>query len=251
MTDNGPQFVSQDFANFMKLNGIKHIKTLPYHPASNGAVERLVQTFKKAMISKVQKGVTISQMLFSFLLSYRTTPHSITNVTPAELFMNRNIRTKLDLIQPNIESTVTKAQGMQKAQHDTKARETRYVIGENVMAKNYRSGPKWLPGVIVEQLGTLIFLVQLDNGMFWKRHVDQLCGRDQSSGNNTDSEAAYASTDSTNESSEISNEAVTDTTSEATQNETVTTATSNSIPARRYPDRVRRPPKQYQTDSDN
>ena len=49
------------------------------------------------------------------------------------------------------------------------------------MVKNYRSGPKWLPGVIVEQLGTLTFLVQLDNGMFWKRHVDQLRGRDQSS----------------------------------------------------------------------
>ena len=129
------------------------------------------------------------------------------------------------------------------------------MIGENVMAKNYRSGPKWLPGVIVEQLGTLTFLVQLDNGMFWKRHVDQLRGRDQSSSNNTDSEAAYASTDSndenTNEPSEISNGAVTDTTLETTQNETVTTTTSNSVPARRYPDRVRRPPKRYQTDSDN
>ena len=150
VTDNGPQFVSQDFANIMKLNGIKHIKTSPYHPASNRAVERLVQTFKKAMMSKLQKGVTISQMLSSFLLSYRTTPHSTTNVTPAELFMNRNIRTRLDLIQPNIESTVTKAQGMQKAQHDTKAKETRYMIGENVMAKNYWNGPKWVPGVIVE-----------------------------------------------------------------------------------------------------
>ena len=255
VTYNGPQFVSQDFANFMKLNGIKHIKTSPYHPASNGAVEKLVQTFKKAMMSKLQKGVTISQMLSSFLLSYRTTPHSTTNVTPAELFINRNIRTRLDLIQPNIESTVTKAQGMQKAQHDTKAKETRYMIGENVMAKNYRNGPKWVPGVIVEQLGTLTFLVQLDNGMFWKRHVDQLRGRDQSSNNNAqpEAEAAYASTDSndenTNESSEISNGAVTDT--EATRNETVPTTTSNSVPARRYPDRVRRPPKRYQTNSDN
>ena len=66
-----------------------------------------------------------------------------------------------------------------------------YMIGENVMAKNYRSGPKWLPGVIVEQLETLTFLVQLDNGMFWKRHVNQLLGSDQSSSNNTDLEAAY------------------------------------------------------------
>ena len=40
------------------------------------------------------------------------------------------------------------------------------MIGENVIAKNYRSGPKWLPGVIIEQLGTFTFLVQLDNGIF-------------------------------------------------------------------------------------
>ena len=64
------------------------------------------------------------------------------------------------------------AQGMQKANHDKKTKETQYLIGQNVMAKNFRNGPRWLPGVIVEQLGTLTFLVQLDNGMFWKRHVD-------------------------------------------------------------------------------
>ena len=113
VTDSGPQFVSQEFANFMKLNGIKRIKTVPYHPASNGAIERLVQMFKKSMMCKLQKGVTISQLLSSFLLSYRTTPHSTTNVAPAELFMNQNIRTRLDLIHPNIESTASKAQGMQ------------------------------------------------------------------------------------------------------------------------------------------
>ena len=172
--DNGPQFVSQEFSNFMKLNGIKHIKTSPYHPASNGAVERLVQTFKKAMTAKSQKIVTVSQQLSSFLLSYRTTPHLTTNVTPAELFMSRVLWTRLDLIHSSVESSVNTAQRMQKANHDKKAKETQYLIGQNVMAKNFRNGPKWLPGVIVEQLGILTFLVQLDNGMFWKRHVDQL-----------------------------------------------------------------------------
>ena len=38
----------------MKSNGIKHICCAPYHPASNGAMEHLVQTFKKAM-KKVEK----------------------------------------------------------------------------------------------------------------------------------------------------------------------------------------------------
>ena len=61
VTDNGPQFVSEEFATFAKLNGIKHIKSAPYHPPTNGAVERLVQTFKKAMKANKHNGQTHSQ----------------------------------------------------------------------------------------------------------------------------------------------------------------------------------------------
>ena len=54
LTDNGPQFTSEEFQKFMLSNGIKHSKTAPYHPQSNGAAERFVQTFKQAM--KKMKG---------------------------------------------------------------------------------------------------------------------------------------------------------------------------------------------------
>jgi len=95
VSDNGPQFVSQAFDLFIKINGIKHIRTLPYHPVSNGAAERLVQTFKKAMITE---GASKLQQIVSFLLSYGTTPYSTTNTTPAELFMNRMLHTGLNLM---------------------------------------------------------------------------------------------------------------------------------------------------------
>ena len=63
------------------------------------------------------------------------------------------------------------------------------------MAKNYRNGLKWLPGVIVEQVGTLTLLVQLDNGMLWKRHVEQLRCLDDTPRNVTNSETSYSPTD--------------------------------------------------------
>ena len=43
------------------------------------------------------------------------------------------------------------------------------------MALNMREGPKWRPGVVVEQLGPLTYLVEVQEGLKWKRHSDHLC----------------------------------------------------------------------------
>ena len=44
VSDNGPQLVSEEFWSFMEANGIQHIKSALYHPATNGLAERFVQT---------------------------------------------------------------------------------------------------------------------------------------------------------------------------------------------------------------
>ena len=104
VSDNGPQFISDEFATFMKSNGVKHIRCAPYHPASNGAVERLVQTFKKAVKTASDTNFTLA----SFLLSYCTTPHSTTNETPCKLFLGRNFRIRFDLLLQDYEGIVSK-----------------------------------------------------------------------------------------------------------------------------------------------
>ena len=85
VTNNGPQFVAQEFADFCKNNGIRHTKSAPYHPASNGLVERFVQTLKQSIKDTLNDGRSLNHRLASFLLTYRTTPHSTTGVSPSEL----------------------------------------------------------------------------------------------------------------------------------------------------------------------
>ena len=55
VTDNGPSFVSAEFREFLKRNGIKHTISAPYHPATNGLAERAVQLFKRGM-KKMREG---------------------------------------------------------------------------------------------------------------------------------------------------------------------------------------------------
>ena len=73
VSDNGSQFTSQEFAEFMKRNGIKHIKSTPYHPSTNGLAEQFVQTFKRAMLKDFGSRPTHHQ-LENFLLVYRSSP---------------------------------------------------------------------------------------------------------------------------------------------------------------------------------
>ena len=63
VSDNGPQFTSEEFQSFMKNNGIKHIHCALYHPSSNGAIERFNLTFKQALKASAKDGRTLSHQL--------------------------------------------------------------------------------------------------------------------------------------------------------------------------------------------
>ncbi len=173
VSDNGPQFISDEFAGFMRANGVKHIRVAPYHPASNGLAERFVQSFKTAMKASMNSGISMTHRLANFLLTYRSTPHATTGVSPSSLFLHRCIRTRFDMLRPDPGAKVNQEQSRQKEAHDLRAKSREFFIGQSVMVKNLRPGPDWVPGVIVECLGPVSYLVETHDKMMWKRHVDQ------------------------------------------------------------------------------
>ena len=112
VSDNGPQFVSEEFAHFLSSNSIKHSRCSPYHPSSNGEAERFVRTFKQAMKASRLDGKSLAHSLENFLLTYRSTPHATTNRSPASLFLGRNIRTRFDLLKPDLRRQVSDKQAV-------------------------------------------------------------------------------------------------------------------------------------------
>ena len=98
-------------------NGIKNMCIPPYHPASNWAAERAVQVVKQA-IKKMGTALPLSIRLARFLLMYRTTPHSTTEMRPDELFLHQHLRTRLTLTQPSL-SPPLKSTNANKRSHMT------------------------------------------------------------------------------------------------------------------------------------
>jgi len=116
VTDCAATFKSDEFQEFCKENGIVHLTGAPYHPATNGAAERLVQTFKQAL-KKSDKAPR--DELQDFLRNYRRTPLS-TGYSPSELLNGRQICTKIDTLLPSPAHT---AQGKQ-AKEATKSQQS-------------------------------------------------------------------------------------------------------------------------------
>ena len=174
VSDNGPQFISREFASFLDRMGVKHIKTAPYHPASNGAAERMVQSVKRGVRAGMANGVSLERALQAFLLQYRSTPHATTGLTPSVLMLGRDIRTRLDLLRPELLERVEGRQAQQTKYHNQHCKRRELAVGTAVWARNWREGPAWVRGHIRETTGPVSFLVELEDGELWRRHIDHL-----------------------------------------------------------------------------
>ena len=94
VSDNGPQYTSQEFSEFTKSYNFCHVTSSPHFPQSNGQAERMVKTAKKLLKE--------SDDPYMALLTYRTTPFPWCGHSPAELLMGRKLRANLPLTKEQL-----------------------------------------------------------------------------------------------------------------------------------------------------
>ena len=92
VTDNGRQFVSERFEQFLAARDIQHIRTTPYHPESNGLVERFNRLLKTGIQAFTRKGLPWNEGLRQLLINYRGNPHGSDNKSPGERMFGRSYR---------------------------------------------------------------------------------------------------------------------------------------------------------------
>ena len=171
-TDNGSCFVSSAFEDFLTTNGIIHWKSSPYHPSSNKLAEKAVQIVKHGL--KKMKDGTLNDKLSRLLFTYRITPHSTTGISPSELLMGRKLKSRFDLLKPNIAVRVEQKQQEQERTHDFHAVSRTFQEGDTVYARDFRQGQSWLTGTIVKCSGPVSYEVKTDDGQLIHRHQDHL-----------------------------------------------------------------------------
>jgi hypothetical protein len=167
-SDQGRQFESGVFQELCRLLQIDKTRTTPYHPQSDGLVERFNRTIEEMLskyISTDQRDW--DEHLAHIMLAYRSSVHESTGHTPSAMMLGREVSLPIDLLYgqpPPAETTqnartcksayvealtktmwqvheharenMMEASERQKKQYDHRARQTSYRVKDVVWLSN-------------------------------------------------------------------------------------------------------------------
>lgn len=126
-------------------------------------------TLKQSLRAMQKYPGTVQQKVSTFLLSYRKAPNSTTSKSPAMLFLKREIRTRIDLVLPNLKENTN-----HKIRKEVYFQDRMFQVGDKVAIRDYRSSnSKWKIGTILERDGQLHYTVNV-HGTLVRRHIDQI-----------------------------------------------------------------------------
>jgi len=92
LSDNGPGYVSRLFREYLQLVGIRHVLAAPYHPQTNGKLERYHQTLKRDVNQlpyDVPRELEVAIGRFVDFYNYRRYHKALEDITPADMLAGR------------------------------------------------------------------------------------------------------------------------------------------------------------------
>ena len=117
-TDNGSQFTSDMFKQFLQLLQIKSVRSSPYHAQSNGVVERFHGTLKPMIKKTVQNHPKLwHRYLPALLFACREMKNESTGFAPFELLFGRKPRGPIDFLADSLTDNSPNSQARTVTQH--------------------------------------------------------------------------------------------------------------------------------------
>ena len=92
LSDNGPCYVSGDLATYLGRHGIEHTRGAPYHPQTQGKIERYHRSMKNVVkLENYYSPWELERAIGRFVEHYnhRRYHESLDNVTPADAYHGR------------------------------------------------------------------------------------------------------------------------------------------------------------------
>ena len=166
ISDNGPSFKSKEIKKFMNENGIQHKTITPLWPQANESETFMKPLMKAIRTAHLQKH-NWRRTMQEFLLHYRATPHTTTQVPPATLMFGRNTRTRLPQVDTKTDRSANdqhveqrdKDQRQRMKEYADKRRQSKQTtmkIGDSVLVRQEKKNkftpnfdPKPLRGTII------------------------------------------------------------------------------------------------------
>ena len=210
LTDQGSNFMAELMQRVLELLQVSHIKTSPYHPQTDGLVERFNGTLKKMLNKFAQEHPKEWDKLIPYLLlAYREVPQESTGFSPFELLFGRHVRGPLDVLKESwetkhkvgddeltyvtemreklasmtelVQENLAKSQDRQKRWYDQKARSRSLEVGQRALvllpSSNKKLHAAWQgPYVIKRKIGDVNYEVEMHDKKKRQRifHIDML-----------------------------------------------------------------------------
>lgn len=165
LSDRGTHFNNQVVAKLMEKFQIKHLFSTPYHPQTNGLVERFNRTLCESLAKLSENETEWDRKISPVLFAYRTSKNATTKMTPFYLAYGRNAVLPVDdlsnhgetiqsrlanlidqvpIVREKTRQQIANQQIKQKEFHDKQIKSTTvFQIGDKVLKYKAQKEKQW------------------------------------------------------------------------------------------------------------